>query len=229
MSRLREIFHNEITLFSDKWDPYFDVYELYFNKFVEKKPLLVEVGVQGGGSLQMWERYFGDGAKIIGIDHESNYLCHKKNLNNSTEICIGDQSSESFWNKFLNRVSNIDIFIDDGSHKMRDQIVTFENVFPTLNIGGVYVCEDTHTSYWKSCDGGIYSYNTFVEYSKRLIEVVNYEHVGRHELINKRLVEICKDLTSIHFYDSMIVFIKNGKKELKNVHANGHLRNTITA
>lgn len=227
MKDLRNIFHKEITLFSDKWDPYFDVYERYFHKFIEKETTLVEVGVQGGGSLQMWRKYFGDKTRIIGVDCDTSVLRHLNHYDDNTEIRIGDQSSEEFWIEFLKTVPNIDIFIDDGSHKMNDQIITFESVFPSLNIGGVYICEDTHTSYWNECNGAIYSYNTFVEYSKRLVEVINYDHVRRNELVNKNTVDICKDLTSIHFYDSMIVFVKDGKKEFKNVHANNKLRKTI--
>lgn len=227
MNNLRNIFHNEITLFSDKWDPYFNVYERYFHKFIEKEITLVEVGVQGGGSLQMWRKYFGDKAKIIGIDIDKAVLRHADHYDANTELRIGDQSSEEFWDSFLKTIPNIDVFIDDGSHKMKDQIVTFENVFPSLSLGGIYICEDTHTSYWNECDGAIYSYNTFVEYSKRLVEVINYQHVRRHELVNNKLLKICDDLTSIHFYDSMIVFIKDGKKEFKNVHANNKLRNNI--
>jgi len=33
-----------------------------------KKTGIVELGAQGGGSMQMWKAYCGDGAKIFGID-----------------------------------------------------------------------------------------------------------------------------------------------------------------
>ena len=35
-----------------------------------------------------------------------------------------------------------DIIIDDGSHDPKDQIKSFESLFPSLKCGGVYVVED---------------------------------------------------------------------------------------
>ena len=58
MTKLRDIFYNDITLNADKWDPYFDVYETHFAQYIGKSPNVVEVGVWKGGSIQMWERYF---------------------------------------------------------------------------------------------------------------------------------------------------------------------------
>jgi hypothetical protein len=39
-------------------------------------------------------------------------------------------------------ITNIDIVIDDGSHKFYDQIFTFKILFPRLNAGGIYIIED---------------------------------------------------------------------------------------
>ena len=53
---------------SHKHTTYFDVYDKLFNKYQNKKITFVEVGVQYGGSLFMWQNYFGENARIIGID-----------------------------------------------------------------------------------------------------------------------------------------------------------------
>ena len=52
----------------NKWQNYFDVYERYFAAFRDKEVVILEIGVFHGGSLQMWKSYFGDKAKIYGID-----------------------------------------------------------------------------------------------------------------------------------------------------------------
>jgi len=39
-----------------------------FNRFRNKEIVILEIGVLQGGSLQMWKDYFGDKAKIFGID-----------------------------------------------------------------------------------------------------------------------------------------------------------------
>lgn len=223
MNEIRKIFNNELKLRSDKWDPYFDVYETYFSPFVGKSPTLVEVGVQGGGSIEMWKKYLGENSKIIGIDVDINVINnHLNHFDDGVEICLGDQGSEEFWDNFLQKNPNIDLFIDDGGHHMQQQIITFEKVFPVLNMGGVYICEDTHTSYWKVFGSKIYNYGSFIEYSKRIVDIINKQHVEEDEKfhLDEKIVKICEDLTTIHFYDSMVVFIKNGRKEFKNVFAN---------
>ena len=44
------------------------IYENLFHKYIDKKITFVEVGVAKGGSLFMWRDYFGNKAKIIGVD-----------------------------------------------------------------------------------------------------------------------------------------------------------------
>ena len=54
----------------------------------------------------------------------------------------------------VDRYGPFDIIIDDGGHTMEQQIASIETLFPALNEGGVYLCEDTHTSYWESTAAG---------------------------------------------------------------------------
>lgn len=45
---------------ADKWSGYLDAYHHHFNRFRSRdKVTLVEVGVQSGGSIEMWQSYFG--------------------------------------------------------------------------------------------------------------------------------------------------------------------------
>ena len=41
-----------------------------------------------------------------------------------------------------------DIIIDDGGHKMSEQISSFRMLYPNLNKGGLYIIEDLNSSYW---------------------------------------------------------------------------------
>lgn len=224
MPKLRDIFYNDITLNADKWDPYFDVYETHFAQYVGKSPHVVEVGVWKGGSIQMWERYFGEGSRIHGIDINPNIKGFLPHMRGDTKLTVGDQESREFWKKFLTEVTDIDIFIEDGGHSMQQQIVTFEEVFPALKVGGVYLCEDTHTSYEEvGGDQGYLNPKSFMEYAKSMADYVNNGHIrsglGRSNMM--KFDELCKDLTSIHFYDSQVVFIKNGKPDFKRVFSKG--------
>src|SRR5262245_19556515 len=51
-----------------KWIHYFEIYHRHLAKFVGKEVRVVEVGIQSGGSLEMWMDYFGAGCRITGID-----------------------------------------------------------------------------------------------------------------------------------------------------------------
>lgn len=51
-----------------KWKHYFPIYERHFRQWVYKPLTFVEIGCGLGGSLQMWKRYFGPHATIVGID-----------------------------------------------------------------------------------------------------------------------------------------------------------------
>lgn len=210
MTELEQIFYQSEHS-SDKWQPYFSVYERHLSKFRNDEINLVEVGVQKGGSLDMWGNYFTK-AHITGIDidEECANLVYK---NPNIQVVIGNQEQPKFWDTFLVD-REIDVFIDDGGHTMHGQTLTFEKVFPKIKLGGVYICEDTHTSYMPGYGGGFVGRRTFTKYARELVDVLHMDwaNVKRPEWLN--------DLTSIHFYDSMVVFEKSGHPEMKNVFAN---------
>ena len=42
-----------------KWTQYFPVYEKHFARWQNQPIKFLEIGVLNGGSLQMWQKYFG--------------------------------------------------------------------------------------------------------------------------------------------------------------------------
>ena len=201
---------------SDKWEPYFDVYQRHLHHLVGRPINLVEVGVQRGGSLDMWSLYFGEFANITGIDVDPE--CAKLTYDKpNVKVVIGDQGDAKFWDDFLATNSNIDVFIDDGGHYMDQQILTFEKIFPVLPVGGVFICEDCHTSYMSHNGGGLNRKGSFIEYAKQYIDVIHWDWKENYTTELDRLHKIGKDLTSVHFYDSVVVFEKFGKKDMKRV------------
>ena len=79
---------------STKYKKYFKVYDDLFSKYINKKIIFVEIGISNGGSLQIWKKFFGNKARIIGID--LNPKC-KEFEEKGIEIFIGDQSNPKFW------------------------------------------------------------------------------------------------------------------------------------
>ncbi len=138
--RLRNYFHaNTEGRGIFKFLHYFEIYERHFQKFVGKEVHIVEVGVYSGGSLKMWQNYFGDKCKVYGVDILEE--CRNYEQEN-IKIVIGDQGSRSFWKEFKEKVPRVDILIDDGGHLAEQQIVTLEEILPFISPGGVYLCED---------------------------------------------------------------------------------------
>lgn len=124
-----------------KWDHYFDIYHRYFQKYINNDVGIMEIGIYSGGSLELWRNYFGEKSKIYGVDIEKACLCYE---NQYTQILIGDQGDREFLQSIAKQVKQINICVDDGSHIPEHQIASFEELFPHIHPGGVYICEDVH-------------------------------------------------------------------------------------
>jgi hypothetical protein len=99
-----------------------------------------------------------------------------------------------------------DVVIDDGGHTMEQQINSFEELWPALNDGGVYIAEDLHTSYWAEFGGGYKREGTFVEYAKDIIDQQNAWHARTGDGLE--MTDISRSVRGMHIYDSVIVFDK---------------------
>lgn len=201
-SDLEIYFRNNQKRLIAKWNHYFDVYERHFNRYRNKEVVILEIGVSQGGSLQMWKNYFGDKAKIYGIDIDPR--C-KEFEEENIEIFIGSQSDRKFLRQVIEKIGYVDILIDDGGHTMKQQIVSFEELFSRVKKDGIYLCEDVHTSYWLTYGGGYKRRGTFIEYSKNFIDLLNAYHSEQRSL---KVTEFTKTVGSIHYYDSIVVIEK---------------------
>lgn len=191
-----------------KWLHYFDIYDRHFSPYRNKPVTIVEFGVYHGGSLQMWKHYFGKNARIIGID--INPEC-KKLEEKQVEIYIGDQENRDFLRKLRKQIGPIDVLIEDGGHSMGQQIATFEEMFPAIKDGGVYLVEDLHTSYWEEYGGGYKKAGTFIEYAKDIIDQLHAWH--SHDSRRLKITDYTKHIRGMHVYDSIIVFDKGTVKK----------------
>ena len=118
---------------------YFDLYVRHLAEFVGREVVVVEVGVYSGGSLGMWASYFGEKATVHGVGIQEACRIYEANR---VHVHVGDQADRVFWKRFKDEVPFIDVAIDDGGHHPDEMRVTFEELFPILRPGGVYICED---------------------------------------------------------------------------------------
>lgn len=180
-----------------KWRHYFDIYHRHFARFIGQKPTVLEIGVWHGGSLQMWKSYFGEGARIVGMDIDPR--C-KQVEEPDIEVFIGDQSSPMDLQALVDQIGPIDILIDDGGHKTSQQILTFETMFRHITPSGIYMVEDTHSAYYPNLNLQDMD-QTFLEYTKPFIEHLQAYHTGMPPTF-------ASVTDSITYYDSIFVVEK---------------------
>ena len=185
-----------------KWFHYFEIYHRHFAKFVGTRMHAVEVGVQSGGSLEMWRKYFGSECRIIGIDIDER--C-KRFEGPATTILIGDQADRSFWAAFKERFLPVDVIIDDGGHLPEQQMVTLEAMLPHLAPGGVYLCEDVH---------GVGNVFTGFVYSlvDRLNSWIPHPSPRPGDELSIAPTAFQASICSIHFYHYVMVIEKNARE-----------------
>jgi O-methyltransferase len=205
---LEDYFYNNRKNIIHKWTHYFDVYHRHFQKYIGKECVILEIGVSQGGSLQMWKHYFGEKARIYGIDIMPE--C-KQFEEDQIDILIGSQSDREFLREVKAIIPKIDILIDDGGHRMEQQRTTFEELFDHITDNGIYLCEDTHTSYWEDFGGGYHKSESFIEYIKLLIDQLNAWHIYNQDNL---VTNFTRTAQSIHFYDSIVVIEKSPRKPL---------------
>lgn len=108
--------------------------------------------------------------------------------------------------KLVAQVGALDIVIDDGGHTMKQQINSFEELYPKVKPGGVYLAEDLHTSYWSEYGGGLKEPDSFIEYSKNLVDQLNAWHSRDKEDLDVSM--FTRTTTSMHYYNSVLVLEK---------------------
>jgi 23S rRNA U2552 (ribose-2'-O)-methylase RlmE/FtsJ len=196
---LHKYFLNNAEKRLHKWVHYFDIYERHFCRFRGKSPVVVEIGVMGGGSLAMWREYFGPGSRIVGVD--VNPEC-KQHESSGIEVFVGSQDDSTVINAIFSKYPQIDIVLDDGSHQMNHMIASFELMYERLQANGIYLVEDTHTCYWERFGGGLRREGTFMEYVKHKLDEINAVHTEGALPIS----DFTRSTDYIACYDSIVVF-----------------------
>ncbi len=208
MNDLEKYFYGNSGKLIHKWKHYFEPYERHFAKFRGKEVNILEFGVSEGGSLQMWKNYFGPKANILGVDINPDCQGLEED---QVKIMIGDQEDRKFLQEIARAMPRIDVLIDDGGHTMKQQINTFEELFPHVDKNGVYLCEDLHTSYWEKWGGGVKRAGTFIEYSKDFIDYIHGWHSKDQQALS--VSPFTRTVHSLHYYDSILVIEKRPMKE----------------
>jgi hypothetical protein len=220
------------TMFpSDKWTTheFQKPYHRHFSPLRSKTLRILEIGVggyvddhvkysrpdTGGESLRFWKRYFPK-SEIYALDIEDKSDLKSDRLT----IFQGDQSDPQTLKRINESAGGFDIVIDDGSHINSHVITTFEALFPLLSPNGIYVVEDTQTSYWDFDSYGgsmkdLHSTNTTIGYFKRFADGLNH---AEFPIAEYKASYFDNHIESIHFYHN-ILFIHKGINTRQSVMA----------
>jgi hypothetical protein len=188
----------------NKWRHYFEIYDRHFSRFRDRDITVLEIGISGGGSLELWQRYFGPKARIVGMDINPDCKRFEKP---GIKVYIGSQADPAYLEKLAAEIGPIDILIDDGSHVFKHQLVTFRTLFKHIREDGLYVCEDLHTSYWEEIfNGGVRKPGTYIEFLKELIDELNAWFW--RENVETEKDAFANAVHGMHFYPTLLVVEK---------------------
>lgn len=196
LSLFNDFLQNDGRLIN-KWSCYFPAYEQHLARFRNQAVTMLEIGCGRGGSLQMWKRYLGPHARIVGIDIDPEAKSYEEH---QIEVRIGDQSDTGFLQSLIDEFGAFDIVLDDGSHIASHMVRSFEYLYPRTGSTGLYMVEDLHANYSDKFEGGYKREGTFVELTKTLMDGI----VGAGMKVPKN--DATAMTLSIHVYEKLIAF-----------------------
>jgi hypothetical protein len=194
---------------TDKWDHHFytEHYEKALGHLQNETFNLLEIGIggyefpeRGGASLRMWADFFPN-ANIVGFDfYDKSKIKKQKHV----KVYRGDQGNEEQLMGVHMHEGPFHVVVDDGSHMCAHQVKSFEVLFPHMPDGGIYIIEDTETSYWPDYGGGdIEHKHSCIAYFMRKLHEMHYRTNGlpKHDPFTD-IIE------SIQFFNNIIIIRK---------------------
>ena len=215
MANLLELYAAHHGKVSDKWELYLHVYDDILNGRRADPCRLLEIGVQNGGSLELWAKYFANAKVIVGCDIDTE--CSRLFFDDPRiHLIVADINSKEARAHVTDISDSYDIIIDDGSHVPSDIIEAFLNFFPLLSPGGIYVVEDMHCDYLESYSGGIQEQRTASRFFFCLVQLMHQSYwstklepevLASPFVADGNLPDFLKEqwIQSITFLDSLVV------------------------
>ena len=156
------------------------LYEIILEPYRESAQKVFEIGVNRGGSILAWRDFFQN-ATIYGFDIRNAALETIRKQPRIVAMKV-DQGDFDDLAKIA-ACGPFDVGIEDGSHIWAHQIRTFEQLWPAIAPGGLYIIEDTVTSYhnWIHTEGKTRESDyerggvSCVEYFKNLVDHINFD------------------------------------------------------
>lgn len=187
MNTLQEMYTAHDGKVSDRWTLYVQEYERLLAPLRQHPLCMLEIGIQNGGSLEIWARYFANARSLVGCD--INPDCARLQYDDPrVTVIVADANTDATQERVRAISPVLDLVIDDGSHTSRDIVHSFGRYFPMLSEQGIFIAEDLHCGYWKDFEGGLFDPTSSISFFKALADIVNHEHWGM-QYARARLLE----------------------------------------
>ena len=137
---------------------YLPIYQRYFAEITAPEPVILELGVHRGDSLEMLTDYF-PAALVLGVDVNPMDMVFSTPRIRAYQ---GLQDDAALHARIAaeNNISAYDLIIDDCAHIGSTAAASFEILFPRLKPGGFYIIEDWGAGYWpKWPEGALFDAN----------------------------------------------------------------------
>ena len=91
---LMQIYQEHNQKVSDKWSLYLKEYDSLFQTYRDQSISLLEIGIQNGGSLEIYDKYFEFAKVIIGCDIDAS--CKTLNYDSDKiKVIVGNANSQN--------------------------------------------------------------------------------------------------------------------------------------
>lgn len=129
---------------------YLPLYQKLLEKKKETAKNVLEIGIQRGGSIKLWNDFFTN-ATVYGIDIADIWPV-AKNLSDNERIILypltNAYDEEIFKNNFLNKNIKCDFMLDDGPHTL-DSMKKFIKLYSQIMTDdGILIIEDVPEMSW---------------------------------------------------------------------------------
>ena len=122
---------------------YMPAYEMMLDSIRHERMNVLEIGIEGGHSMEMWPDFFDHPeTRIAGLD-----LGDCRSVVWPKVTCFrGDMKDPAVIDTICAEFSPLHVIIDDASHLSGDSMQAFAHLFPRLSPGGFYIIEDIPAS-----------------------------------------------------------------------------------